>query len=67
MFKSQSESLKARHNLFSNMREVPVKTSKSRKIRIVAGRRFLLVNQLPPSIMAVYAQYRAAVPLKSFS
>ena len=49
-------------DLFSNKREV---TSKSRKIRIVAGRRFLLVNQLPLvlplSIMTVYAQYRATV------
>ena len=43
-----------------------IPASKSRKIRIVAGRRFwryLLVNQLPLSIMAVHAQYRATVPL----
>ena len=49
----------------THMREVPAKTTKSRQIRIVAGRRFwrfLLVNQLPLSIMAVYAQYRA-IPL----
>ena len=48
------------------MREVPVKTTKSHKIRIVTGRRFcqfLLVNQLPLSIMAVHAQYRATAPL----
>lgn len=53
-------------NLFSNMRKVPAKTSKSRKIRIVAGRRFwrfLLVNQLPLSIMALHAQYRAIAAL----
>ena len=34
------------------------------KLPIVAGRRFwrfLLVNQLPLSIMAVHAQYRATV------
>ena len=40
--------------------------SKSPKIRIVARRRFwrfLLVNKLPLSIMAVHAQYRDAVPL----
>ena len=46
--------------------EVPAKTSKSGKITIVAGRRFwrfLLVNQLPLSIMAVHAQYRATAPL----
>ena len=51
----------------SNMSEVPAKTTKFRKIRIVAGRRFwrfLLVNQLPLSIMAVQAQYRATTPLK---
>ena len=56
----------ARHNMSSNIREVPANTSKSRKIRIVAGRRFwrfLLVNQLPLSIMAVHAQYRVTVPL----
>ena len=52
--------------LFSNIHDVPSKTSKSRKIRIVAGRRFwrfLLVNQLPLSIMPVHEQYRAAAPL----
>ena len=50
----------------TNIREVPAKTTKSRKIRIVAGRRFwrfLLVKQLPLSIMAVHAQYRATAPL----
>ena len=40
-------------------------------IRIVAGRRFWrfeLVNQLPLSIMAVHAQYRATVHfINSFS
>ena len=49
-----------------NMREVPAKTTKSRKIRIVAGRRFwrfLLVNQQSLSIMAAHAQYRATAPL----
>ena len=48
------------------MREVPAKTTTCRKIRIVAGRRFwrfLLVDQLPLSIMAVHAQYRATAPL----
>ena len=53
-------------NLFSNIREVPAKTSKSRKIHIVAGRRFwrfLLVNQLSLSIIALHAQYRATAPL----
>ena len=52
----------ARHNLLSNRREDPA------KIRIVAGRRFwrfLLVNQLPLSIMSVHAQYRATVPLNA--
>ena len=61
-FYSLNQRSQARHNLFSNIREVPAKTSKCRKIRIVAGRRFrrfLLVNQLPLSIMAVHAQYRA--------
>ena len=53
----------------TNIREVPAKTTKYRKIRIVAGRRFrawrfLLVNQLPLSIMAVHAQYRATAPLR---
>ncbi|KAK2572520.1 hypothetical protein P5673_002777 [Acropora cervicornis] len=51
----------------TNMRGVPAKTTKSPKIRIVAGRRFwrfLLVNQLPLSIMAVHAQYRATAPFK---
>ena len=50
----------------TGMREVPAKTTKFRKIRIVAGRRFwrfLLVNQLPLSIMVVHAQYRATAPL----
>ena len=54
----------------TNMREVPAKITKSRKIRIVAGRRFwrfLLVNQLPLSIMAVHVQYRATAPLKIFA
>ena len=54
----------------TNMREVPAKITKSRKIRIVAGRcfwRFLLVNQLPLSIMAVHAQYGATAPLKIFA
>ena len=54
----------------TNMHEVPARTRKSRKIRIVAGRRFwrfLLVNQLPLSIMAVHAQYRATAPLKSIT
>ena len=49
-----------------NMCEVPAKTTKSRKIRIVAGRRFwrfLLVKQLPLSIMAIHAQYRATASL----
>ena len=60
----------ARDNLFSNIpvRELPVKTSNSRKIRIVAGRRFwrfLLGYQLTLSIMAVPAQYRATVPFSS--
>jgi len=60
----------ARDNLFSNIpvRELPVKTSNSRKIRIVAGRRFwrfLLGYQLTLSIMAVHAQYRATVPFSS--
>ena len=53
----------------TNMREVPTKTTKSRNIRIVAGRRFwrfLLVNQLPLSIKAVHAQYRATAPLNAF-
>ena len=39
-----------------------------REVRIVVGRRFwrfLLVNQLPLSIMAVHAQYRATAPLRS--
>ena len=52
------------------MREVPAKITKSHKIRIVAGRRFwrfLLVNQLPLSIMAVHVQYRATAPLKIFA
>ena len=52
--------------MFSNLREVPAKTSKSHKIRIVAENRFwrfLLVNQLLLSIMAVHAQYRATAPL----
>ena len=56
----------ARQKMSSNMREVPANTSKSRKIRIVAGRRFwrfLLVNQLPLSTMAVHAQYRFTIPL----
>ena len=47
---------------FQTLREIPAKTSKSRTIRFVAGRRFrryLLVNQLPVSITAVHAQYRA--------
>ena len=51
----------------TNMREVPSKTKRSRKIRIVAGRRFwrfLLVNQLPLSIMTVHAQYRALRTMK---
>ena len=51
----------------TNVREVPAKTTKSRKIRIVAGHRFwrfLLVNQLPLSIRAVHAQYRDKAPLK---
>ena len=53
----------------SNMSEfeVPAKTTKFRKIRIVAGHRFwrfLLVNQLPLSIMAMQVQYRATTPLK---
>ena len=50
----------------TNMRKVHAKSTKSRKIRIVAGRRFRrfrLVNQLPLSIMAVHAQYRATAPL----
>ena len=54
----------------TNMCEVLTKTTKSRKIRIVAGRRFwrfLLVNQLPLSIMAVHAQYRATAPSKVHS
>ena len=53
----------------TNMREVPAKTTKSRKIRIVAERgfwRILLVNQLPLSIMALHAQYRVNAPLKGF-
>ena len=61
----KSKRSQAIHNLFSNIREVPAKSSKSRKIRIVAGRRFwrfLLVNQLPLSIVAVHA-LRATVPL----
>ena len=44
-----------------------VKFLESRKIRIVAGRRFwrfLLVNQLPLSIIAVHAQYHATAPLR---
>ena len=52
----------------TNMREVPAKTTRSRKIRIVAGRRFwrfLLVNQLPLSIMAVHPQYRATALLRT--
>ena len=52
----------------TNMREVPAKTTISRNIRIVAGRRFwrfLLVNQLPLSIIVVHAQYRATVPLRT--
>ena len=52
----------------TNMREVPAKATRSRKIRIVAGYRFwrfLLVNQLPLSIMAVHAQYRATAPLRT--
>ena len=52
-------------NLFSNIREVSAKTSKSRKIRIVAGPRFwrfLLVNQLPLPIIAVHARYRNTAP-----
>ena len=50
----------------TNIHEVPAKTTKFHKICIVAGRRFwqfLLVNQLPLSIMAVHAQYRATGPL----
>ena len=50
----------------TNMREVPAKNTKSRKIRIVAARRFwrfLSVNQLPLSIVAVDAQYRATAPV----
>ena len=57
-------------NLFSNVSEVPAKTSKSRKIHNAAGRRFwqfLLVNQLPLSIMAVHAKYRATAPLSHAS
>ena len=64
---SLNKTSQARQNLFSNIREVPANTSKSRKVRIVAGRRFwrfLLVNQLPLSIMAVHAQYGATAPLK---
>ena len=59
-----------RQNLFSNTRENLAKTSKSRNIRIVVRRRFwrfLLVNKLPLSIMAVHAQYRDTVPLISSS
>ena len=52
----------------TNMREVPAKTTISRNIRIVAGRRFwrfLLVNQLPLSIIVVHAQYGATIPLRT--
>ena len=48
----------ARHNLFSNIHEVPAKTSKSRKIRIVAGRRFgrfLLVNRSRHQCLGSYS------------
>ena len=65
-FYSSKKGSQARHNMSSKKREVPANTSKSRKIRIVAGRpfsRFLLVNQLPLSIMIVHAQYRVTVPL----
>ena len=64
---SLTKTSQARQNLFSNIREVPANTSKSRKVRIVAGRRFwrfLLVNQQPLSIMTVHAQYGATAPLK---
>ena len=37
---SLNKTSQARQNLFSNIREVPASTSKSRKIRIVARRRF---------------------------
>ena len=65
---SLNKTSQARQYLFSNIREVPANTSKSRKVRIVAGRRFwrfLLVNQLPLSIMAVHAQYGSTHPLIS--
>ena len=58
-----------RQNLFSNTRENPAKTSKSRNIRFVARCpfwRFLLVNKLPLSIVAIHAQYRDTVPLITY-
>ena len=64
---SLNKTSQARQKLFSNISKVPSNTSKFRKVRFVAGCRFwrfLLVNQLPLSIMAVDAQYGATAPLK---
>ena len=61
---SQKDMCGETRNLFSNCDDFKIpQDSHCRGAPFLA---FLLVNQLPLSVMAVHAQYRATVPLSKF-